>query len=326
MGIKSLNRFLCTNCTKKSIDKINLKELRNKKVVIDTSIYLYKFMSEGNLMENMYLFISILLHYQIIPLFIFDGKPPPEKRDLLKQRRIEKVIAEEKYIKLQSEVNDLSNNKINQNIENEMKKLKRMFIRINDEEIKKVKCLMDSFGVSYCEAPGEADQLSAFLVNNGNVWGCISDDTDMFLYGCNYVIRNINLLKHTAILYDTTKILEELEMTNQIFSEIMVLSGTDYNIHSNTSLKETMRWYYEYSKYKQKNQYQDSIDCFYIWLIKNTKYITDYDKLLDVYKMFNFNSLLHLKEWENIEIINKPINKKGIMEIMEKEGFYFGGL
>jgi hypothetical protein len=42
--------------------------------------------------------------------------------------------------------------------------------------------------------------------------------------------------------------------------------------------------------------------------------------------MFNFNSLIHLKEWENIEIINKPINKKGIMEIMEKEGFYFGGL
>jgi 5'-3' exonuclease len=194
---------------------------------------------------------------------------------------------------------------------------------------------MDCFGVSYCEAPGEADQLSAFLVNNGNVWGCISDDTDMFLYGCSYVIRNISLLNHTAILYDTTKILEELEMTNQIFSEIMVLSGTDYNIHSNTSLKETMRWYYKYLKYKQKNQQkyenecenecENSIDSFYIWLIKNTKYIRDYDKLIDVYKMFNFNSLLHLKEWENIEIINKPINKKGIMEIMEKEGFYFSG-
>jgi len=332
MGIKSLNRFLCEKCSDNSINKINLKDLSNKKVVIDTSIYLYKFTSEGVLMENMYLFISILLHYKIIPLFVFDGKPPREKRDLLKQRRLDKASAEEKYIKLKSEMEDLSNNKMNKNIENEMKKLKRMFIRINDEEIKKVKCLMDSFGASYFEASGEADELCAFLVNNGNVWGCISDDTDMFLYGCSYVIRNISLLNHTAILYDTKQILEELKMTKQVFCEIMVLSGTDYNIHSNTSLKETMRWYYEYLKYKQKNQQkhenekEDSIDSFYIWLIKNTKYITDYDKLLDVYKMFNFNSLIHLKEWENIEIINKPINKKGIMEIMEKEGFYFSGL
>jgi len=139
MGIKSLNRFLCEKCSDNSINKINLKDLSNKKVVIDTSIYLYKFTSEGVLMENMYLFISILLHYKIIPLFVFDGKPPREKRDLLKQRRLDKASAEEKYIKLKSEMEDLSNNKMNKNIENEMKKLKRMFIRINDEEIKKVK-------------------------------------------------------------------------------------------------------------------------------------------------------------------------------------------
>lgn len=318
MGIKNLNRFLCSNCTKKSIRKIHLKELSNKKLVIDTSIYLYKFSSEGLLMENMYLFISILKHYNIIPLFIFDGKPPPEKRELLRQRRAEKIIAEEKYMKLKVEL-DMSNNKINQNIDNEMKKLKRMFTRINDDEITKVKLLMDSFGVSYCDAPSEADELCAFLVNNGNVWGCISDDTDMFLYGCNYVIRNISLLNHTVILYDTTKILEELEMTKQIFCEIMVLSGTDYNINSNTSIKETINWYYKYLNYKENNKEKD-IYSFYIWLIKNTKYIIDYSKLLDIIKMFNFNSL---KEWENVEIINKSVDKEKIKYLMEDEGFVF---
>ena len=32
---------------------------------------------------------------KIIPIFIFDGKPPPEKRELLQRRRMEKKEAEE---------------------------------------------------------------------------------------------------------------------------------------------------------------------------------------------------------------------------------------
>ena len=100
MGIKNLNRFLFDHCSKKSICKIHLSELAGKTLVIDTSIYLYKFSYEDSLIENMYLFVSILKHYKIRPLFIFDGKPPPEKRDLLQRRRMEKKDAENKYMKL----------------------------------------------------------------------------------------------------------------------------------------------------------------------------------------------------------------------------------
>jgi 5'-3' exonuclease len=90
MGIKNLNRFLRDNCKKKSIYKASLKDLRGKTIVIDTSIYLYKFLGENALMENMYLFISTLLDNDITPIFIFDGKPPPEKREILLERRLGK--------------------------------------------------------------------------------------------------------------------------------------------------------------------------------------------------------------------------------------------
>ena len=80
MGIKNLNRFLLDNCNKKSIKKFHLKQLENKKVVIDTSIYLYKFIADDSLLENMYLFISIMKSYNIEPIFVFDGKPPAEKK------------------------------------------------------------------------------------------------------------------------------------------------------------------------------------------------------------------------------------------------------
>lgn len=323
MGIRYLNRFLQDNCLKNSIRKIDLSVLKNKTVVIDTSIYLYKFLSENLLMKNMYLFISILKFYKIKPIFIFDGKPPLEKKELLYQRRIEKKKAEEKYIVLKNILLDNSNinNKKNQEIQNEMEKLKRTFIKVNNEDIKKVKNLLDAFGINYYDAPGEADQLCGYLVKNNKAWGCISDDTDMFLYGCKFIIRNINLLNHTAILYDKVSILKDLEMTEDIFCEIMVLSGSDYNINSKTSLKETIKWYYKYTEYIDKcNKENTPKYSFYIWLIKNTKYIIDYNNLINTYEIFKNNNL---EDWDNIEVKDKPINILLIKEIMEKDGLVF---
>ena len=44
-------------------------------------------MGENALLENFYLMISIFREYNIIPLFVFDGKPPKEKNDLLKNAK-----------------------------------------------------------------------------------------------------------------------------------------------------------------------------------------------------------------------------------------------
>jgi flap endonuclease-1 len=318
MGIRYLNRFLEDNCLKDSIKKTHLSKLKNKVMVVDTSIYLYRFLSENLLMENMYSFISILKKYKIKPIFIFDGKPPSEKKELLQQRRAEKKKAEEKYIELNNLLlnEDNPDNEDKKKIVNEMEKLKRTFVKINDEDVKRVKVLMDAFGVNYYDAPGEADQLCGYLVKKNKAWGCISDDTDMFLYGCNYILRNINLLKHTCILYDKVSILKDLEMSENIFCEIMILSGTDYNIHSKTSLKETIRWYYKYLDYYYRCKKENKIiPTFYTWLVKNTKYITDYNNLLRIYQIFNNDDL---KEWDNMEIPDKKMDLLLINEIMKK--------
>lgn len=320
MGIKNLNRFLRDNCSKKAITKKHLSYFKNKTVVVDTSIYLYKFASEGSLMESMYLFISVLKSYRITPLFIFDGKPPPEKNELLRQRKLEKKDAEQKYNSLQAKLQTINDNEESKEIIQEMDNLKRQMVKIRDEDIKNVKRLMDAYGVIYYDAPGEADRLCAYLLKNGKAWGCISDDMDMFLYGCKYVIRNVSLMNHTAIYYDTDKILSELDMTENRFCEIMVLSGTDYNMNSNTCLNETIKWYYEYIKYANNvnNPYG-----FYVWLLKNTKYITDYSRLINTYRIFQFNNNTDLENWDNIEVIEKELNNVALKEIMGKEGFVF---
>ena len=136
MGIKFLNRFLMDNCSKKSIKKCHLSALKNKRFVIDASIYMYKFKGENALMEHMYLFISILKHYEIEPIFIFDGKPPAEKKEILIKRRMDKLDAEQKYMEMQKQLENEANEEKKQDLLASMDVLKKQFITIKDEDIK----------------------------------------------------------------------------------------------------------------------------------------------------------------------------------------------
>jgi hypothetical protein len=95
----------------------------------------------------------------------------------------------------------------------------------------------------------------------------------------------------------------------------MVLSGTDYNIHSNTCLKETIRWYTEYSK-TNKNI------AFYDWLVANTKYIRDFESLKKIYNLFQLE-MDEIEKWKSFQIIDKRVDEKKLRQIMEKEGFIF---
>ena len=60
MGVRLLNKYLTlTIKNRESMNRVNLRVLSNKTVVIDASIYMYKF-KEGNLYKNMYDFIQLL--------------------------------------------------------------------------------------------------------------------------------------------------------------------------------------------------------------------------------------------------------------------------
>jgi hypothetical protein len=325
MGIKNLNRYLHEKCSNKSISKVHINRLSGKTLVIDTSIYLYQFLSEGMLLENMYLFISIMRVHNITPIFIFDGKPPPEKRELLRQRYSDKRDAYEKLLKLQAELDSSEINTDERNkMLSEMDLLKRQCVRVYDEDINKVKQLMDAYGVTYYNAPNEADDLCAYFVTTGRAWGCISDDMDMFLYKCPYVIRNLSLMNQTVMLYDTQSILKELGMSEKMFCEIIMLSGTDYNIKTTTSLHETLRWYDEYCKYKVICEAKDVPSYeFYIWLLKNTKYITDFTALMRVYKLFQGKNFVEYDKLDFTIKTSSVSDMNAIHKIMKDEGFIF---
>ena len=210
-----------------------------------------------------------------------------------------------------------------QEIMNNMDMLKKKFICISKKQIESVKNLIRAYGATYYDAPGEADQLCASLVLNNKVWCCLSEDMDMFLYGCPRVIRYLSLLNHTAVLYDHKSILDNLGINQKELREICVLSGTDYNSNnlSNVKAGKTPNLYATL-KYFKKYHKSKSNQGFYDWLKENSSYIKDYDLLNKIYSMFEITNY-DLKNFEQIKIINCPINKIMVKEILMQDGFIF---
>ena len=69
MGVRLLNTFLQSRCQDVT-KKINLQDLRNKRIVVDASIYMYRFSAADALIENTYMLCSLFRHYGIRPLFV----------------------------------------------------------------------------------------------------------------------------------------------------------------------------------------------------------------------------------------------------------------
>ena len=320
MGIKFLNQFLRDKCNN-SIAKINIADLTNKKIAIDISIYLYKYESTDTLLENIYLMLSIFRHHNIIPVFIFDGKPPPEKKELLKKRQEDKTLAKNEFNKLkeQLELNEVTYEE-KQEIIVSMDQLKKQFVYMKYEKIEKVKELMRAYGATYYDAPGEADELCALLVNTNKVWACLSEDMDLFVYGCKRVLRYISLNNQTAILYYTKGILKEINMNQTEFREICVLSGTDYNVNVNVNVLNLFDIINLFRKFQQEL----SNKSFYHWLNLNIDLDLDIniDLLNKINSMFDISNEL-TNSFKNIQILNGPIQKNLIKEIMKEDGFLF---
>ena len=311
MGIKNLNKFLSAKCDANAIKKIGLNELSGKRISVDASIYLYRFIGENRLIENFYLMISVFREYNIVPIFVFDGAAPIEKKELLKERREKKIQAEEKYNEIRSQMSEIKDADEKADMELELVKLKKEFVRVRDTDIKMVKNLLTHSGITWTDAPGEADVLCAELVLSGKAYACLSEDMDMFAYGCHRVLRHLSLSKHTVLNYDLKEILEQIQMTMCEFRQVLVLSGTDYNKNGATDLRESLKKFCEY-----KNECLDLENIsFYEWL--KTK---DLDELNKTYKMFELDP-------ENndfiIPIENFPKNEDEIKKIMELEGFIY---
>lgn len=344
MGIKHLNQFVKRECPG-AIKTVTFDDLAGKVVVVDANIYMYRFTADQALLENMYTMIKLFQMRDIVPIFIFDGKPPDEKRNLLNKRQHLKRIAEMHYNQVKTSM-DLTCCRPTPDDEHLLKVLKRRFIRLQDADFERVKTLMRALGVNYIVAPGEADAMCAQMVLKRKAHACVSDDTDMFVYGCPRVLRHLNLLDETFTMYDMSQILNILGITLTEFRQICVVSGTDYNCmtpHSakstttmnvaktfNLHLKLTLKLFKQYKKCIQESANTDSIVAtdFCIWLHHNCRTLYprlkfDYDAVTAINDMFDTT---HMKLNQLPTLATKKptsVDDELLHNVMAHENFIF---
>ena len=226
MGIRNLNKFIKENISN-GYTKININDLEDKVVAIDTSLILYQFLiaikssedlknKDGKITSHIHAILTKVLTYlkkRIYPIFVFDGKPPEIKTKTLQHRNQIKKKA------LDNLKNDVCLT------DEEKKKMLKRSLKITEEQIKECKEILNIIGIPYIESPTEADPQCAYLVKEGIADSVISDDMDLLAFGTSKLIRGKS---NKLEIYDLNIILKELKLTYDEFVELCILFGCDY--------------------------------------------------------------------------------------------------
>lgn len=242
-----------TTRNEKCIQQIGWEYLHGKSIVIDISIYLYKFeQSTEGLLHHLNKLLNCFEQNKIRGYFIFDGKPPIEKKNLIRKRCWERKQARQAYEALS---NDHTANP------EELNRLRLQQTRVSQEKITQAKDLIKNHAANafYYEAPEEADEICVLFVRTGLAYACMSDDMDMFLFGCPRVIRCYQLATQYFLFYDTNLIFKKLNITLQDLQQICLLTGeSDYQYEAyqesspSISLETAFEYHTEYRLSREK--------------------------------------------------------------------------
>jgi flap endonuclease-1 len=322
MGIKDLNAFLLKQTTK-SIINGSLRSLSDKKVAIDTSIFLYKFKYKSdNIIPKFFEQINRLRLNKITPIYIFDGKPPIEKQDILQKRKEKKrenkfkiEVLKNKLLEIPPENNEYSG------LKDQLTKCETKNISVTYKDIIELKQFLDLSNIQYIQSDGEADLVCSKLCEIGKVDMVLSEDMDILTSHAGILLRNFNINSNNIIIYNLESILKELGLSYEDWVRLCILFGCDYlkRIHSVGPV-------YSYNLIKRlcsDNSSDNSSDNIVQELLKkkNVKipenYIEKFEKAYSIFTDYN------LKNSNNIEVKDKIIldNKVALTHfLLEKTG------
>ncbi|KAL2716187.1 flap endonuclease GEN [Vespula squamosa] len=215
MGVKDLWNILSPLCERRP-----LFELQGKVIAIDLSCWVVDSQSvtDSNIQPKMYLRnlffrTAFLLTQEIIPVFVLEGKAPALKHKTIQKRNnIRAGFQERKIVKTGGRTN---------------------FNRILNE----CKELLRYMGIACVQSKGEAEAMCAYLNEDGLVDGCISQDSDCFLYGAKVVYRNFCISAQgnrsgtggAIDEYNIEKIKNTLNLGRNKMIALALLCGCDYN-------------------------------------------------------------------------------------------------
>lgn len=311
MGIKCLLKFL-SNYPNIILNKEH-RDYRRITVAIDISILIYQVVisvrNSGNDLTNADGEISShilglfnktinLLDKEIIPVYVFDGKPPSLKSKILDTRKQIKQKALEKFETAQTN-------------EEKIKYFKRT-VNITKEHMEQCKELLEAMGIPYITAPEEADSQLAWLCKSGLVDAVLTEDMDILTFGSPRIIRNLTSIMKKPIEINLKDILNTLQLNQDQFIELCILFGCDYCPGITDAKQEII-----FNTYKKHLNIVDTIadlraQGFYIPNIE-----------IEVYKVAKeyFKESIHYDINEKVINMNKPDTNRLLELLVGKWSF-----
>ena len=312
MGIKSLTSLI-NGKSPEAIQSVALYTLKDKKVAIDTSIFLYKSLanvrsngdylrnSDGKIVSHIVGMFHKTIQYLslgIKPIYIFDGKPPIEKREVLDARN-----------KKANESKQLSENSLT--IE-EKQKHEKNSIRIKKYHIDDLKKLFTLMGVSYIHPDGEAEAYASELCRIGYVDYVVTEDMGTLAHGCPRMIRSCLdksiKRKDVVSVISLDKILTDFKMDMKEFTDMCILCGCDYC--PTIPGVGTIRSYNYIQKYKSIENLINSQKCTNI----PDEFVKRYSSSRDLFNVFK--DKIDIK---NIDISADDNSKEKLIEFLVNE-------
>ncbi len=223
--------------------EISIEEISGKVITVDALNWIVQFLStirlsDGSLLmdhngnvtshlNGLFFRITNLLSYNIIPWFIFDGKPPKFKWKTIQERNNMRMEAAQLANKIE-------------NPEERAIYLRRV-IKVDDYIIDSSKKLLDLMGVPFFQAPSEGEAEAAYLNKNNKAYAVASQDYDTLIFGGIRLVRNLSItgrrkvqnkrvfVKINPEIIILDDVLKSLGLTQEQLVVIALLIGTDYN-------------------------------------------------------------------------------------------------
>lgn len=246
MGIPEFTKLLKDFCSS-SFKTLPLSSLNGYRISVDSSMLMYRYKSAAItnvtdkfpfLYDNVFgwdlpckeeilekfkillkTFFIRMKKYEIDPIFVLDGPPPPEKLVTKLQRSENGEDKEQTLQRLRMDRESLT----------EYRQCFRSIVTITDDDKNILISLAKEFGYKVFQSSGEAESTCALLTNKNITCAAYSKDTDLYAYGCRCIIKEIDSQTDTCTIVSMDDILKGLDMTQDEVRLVCSLLINDYN-------------------------------------------------------------------------------------------------
>ena len=318
MGIRGLTgwiRWAAPAAAKKTPDWASYN---TKRVGIDILGFLYK--AKANKTHPITYIAHLIAkcrEYNIIPVPVFDGKPPDEKRETIKQRNEARLKNDQKRQQLTTDMENAEMTKEQRDtLAKEIGNLASGSVYVTTDERDEVKRLLYAAGVLFLNANGEADNVLAYLMRRGELDAVMSNDMDLLARGVHTMLvpERMGVPGDTTgwIVYELNNILHHAGLTYLQFLEMCVLMGSDY-----TNKAKSLPFKQSYFTIKYKGNLHKALESIHI-----TDFLP-YDRAIDMLngRTETAELLMSEKQW-----IKWSAWKKGDKDVISSETPYLDEL